>query len=69
VTAINQAGTAILSFEYVRLKEDFQIKNYAGKQTILSGILKKIELNPSKSNIWIMRLFFENGTVNIVPDN
>ncbi len=68
VTATNQAGTVINSFEYVRLKEDFNILRNAGKEVILSGILNKIEFNPTKSDVWIMRLFFENGSVNVVPD-
>lgn len=68
VTATNQAGTAINSFEYVRLKEDFGILKNAGKQVILSGTLNKIEFNPAKSDVWVMRLFFENGAVYVVPD-
>jgi hypothetical protein len=68
VTATSQAATAILSFEYLRLKQDFSISKNIGKEAVLSGILRKIEFNPNKSNVWIMRLFFENGAVNAVPD-
>lgn len=68
VTATNQAGTVIYSFEYLRLKENFSTTKNFGKEVILSGVLKKIEFNPNKSNVWIMRLFFENGLVNLVPD-
>ena len=68
VTATNKTGTAIYSFEYVRLKENFSLLKNVGKQVILNGILNKIEFNPNKSNVWIMRLFFENGAVNPVPD-
>ncbi len=68
VTATSQAGTAIHSFEYLRLKETFSITESIGKEVVLSGVLKKIEFNPNKSNVWIMRLFFENGSVNVVPD-
>jgi hypothetical protein len=68
VTAINREATAIYSFEYVRLKENFGFLKNVGKQVILSGILKKVEFNPNKSNVWIMRLFFEDGLVNVVPD-
>jgi len=68
VTATNRTGKAIYSFEYFRLKEDFSVAKNAGKSAILSGVLKKIEFNPNKSNVWIMRLFFENGSVNVVPD-
>lgn len=67
LTATNKEATAILSFEYVRLKEDFNLKKNIGNQAILSGILNKVEFNPLKSNVWIMRLFFENGAVNVVP--
>lgn len=68
VTTTNQAGTAIHSFEYLRLKQNFSIAENIGKEVILSGVLRKIEFNPNKSNVWIMRLLFENGSVNIVPD-
>ncbi len=68
VTATDRMGTAIYSFEYVRLKENFSPLKNIGKQAVLGGILNKIEFNPMKSNVWIMRLFFENGSVNVVPD-
>ncbi len=68
VTATNRTGKAIHSFEYVRLKENFNVADYIGKLGVLGGVLKKIEFNPNKSNVWIMRLFFENGSVNVVPD-
>lgn len=65
-TATNQAGTAIYSFEYVKLKENLSLGQSIGKQAILGGTLKKIEFNPNKSNVWIMRLFFEDGSLNVV---
>lgn len=68
VTATNRAGTAILSFEYVRLEENFDIEENIGRQAVISGVLKKIEFNPNKSNVWIMRLIFEEGSVNVVPE-
>lgn len=68
VTTTSQAGTAIYSFEYLRLKQNFSITENIGKEVILSGVLRKIEFNPNKSNVWIMRLFFENGSINVVPD-
>ena len=68
VTTTSQAGTAIYSFEYLRLKQNFSITENIGKEVILSGVLRKIEFNLNKSNVWIMRLFFENGSVNVVPD-
>ena len=68
VTTTSQAGTAILSFEYLRLKQNFSITENIGKEVILSGVLRKIQFNPNRSNVWIMRLFFENGSVNVVPD-
>lgn len=68
VTATDHAGTSIYSFEYVRLKEYFNFLRNVGKDVILSGILKKVEFNPNKSNVWIMRLIFEEGAVSVVPD-
>lgn len=68
VTATNHSGIAIFSFEYVRLKEEFFTLKNSGKEVILNGVLDKFEINPELSNIWIMRLFFENGSANLVPD-
>lgn len=68
VTATDHSGTAIYSFEYVRLKEYFNVLRNAGKEIVLSGILRKVEFNPNKSNVWIMRLIFGDGAVNVVPD-
>jgi hypothetical protein len=68
VTATNRAGTAIYSFDYIRLKENFRLTENIGKHAVIGGVMKKIEFNPNESNVWIMRLFFENGSVNIVPE-
>jgi hypothetical protein len=62
VTAINNAATSILSFEYIQMKEKLDVIANNGKQVFLEGTLKKIQLNPNNSTVWVMRLFFENGT-------
>lgn len=66
VTATNKAGTAIHSFEYVETAENFDTAQNSGKSAFLGGTLQKAEFNERKSNIWIMRLYFRNGFVNIV---
>ncbi len=66
VTSVNHAATSILSFEYFLLTEKFDTVANSGKQVFLGGKLKRVELNPNKSTIWIMRLYFENGTAEIV---
>lgn len=61
VTTINKEATSIISFEYVQLPQKFDVETNSGKQVFLGGNLKKIELNPNNSTVWIMRLSFENG--------
>lgn len=68
VTTTDKSATAVFSFEYVSFNGDFSVAENVGRQAIISGILKKVEFNPQKSNLWIMRLFFENGSVSVVPD-
>lgn len=66
VTATNKSATVIHSFEYTEFSEDFNIKANSGKTAFISGYLKKIELNLNKSNIWIMRLYFDGGIIRLV---
>lgn len=66
VTATNKSATVIHSFEYTEFSEDFNIKANSGKAAFISGYLKKIELNPNKSNIWVMRLYFDGGIIRLV---
>lgn len=61
VSAINKSATSIITFDYIIMIEKLDVAANSGKQLFLSGKLKKVELNPTQSTIWIMRLFFENG--------
>lgn len=65
-TASNKNFDAIHSFEYVQLPEIFEVEKYNGKFVLLGGKLKKVEFNPKKETSWIMRLYFENGTIEVV---
>ncbi|MBX7172779.1 MAG: hypothetical protein K1X72_17550 [Pyrinomonadaceae bacterium] len=62
-TASNKAFDSIHSFEYVMIPEKFDLVKFDGVEVILGGKLKKVEFNPKKDTSWIMRLYFENGTI------
>jgi hypothetical protein len=66
VTATNKSGSAIHSFEYVKLAEKPDIAANDGKAAFVGGTLQKAEINLYKQNISIMRLIFDKGFVNIV---
>lgn len=66
VTATNKAFTTIHSFEYVKLLQPFNFAENSLKNVFVGGKLKKVEINPKPEKVWIMRLFFEDGWVQIV---
>lgn len=65
VTATNKSASAIHFFEYVELNETFDFSGNNERNVFLGGKLKKIE-SEVKNNIRIIRLFFENGSAEIV---
>lgn len=66
VAATNKTGTSIHSFDYVTFDKKIDLKEFAGKEVFLGGTLAKTEFNDKQSNVWIMRLFFENGFARVV---
>ena len=66
VTAMNQAGTTILAFEYLQFKENFDFAKYDGKEIAIGGVAKSIVPNPNKSNLVILRIYISDGYV-ILP--
>lgn len=66
VTATNKEGTAIHSFDYVLFDQKIDLNEFTGKEAFLGGILKKVEFNEEKSNVWIIRLFLEKGFARVV---
>ena len=67
VTATDRTAT-IHSFEYVGLPQKFDIAQNTGKSAVLRGTLRKAEYYLTKMQIRIIRLIFDNGFVNIVPE-
>ena len=63
VTAMNQAGTTILAFEYLQFKEDFDFSKYNEKTIAVGGVAKSIVPNPNKTNIVILRIYISDGYV------
>lgn len=66
VTATNKSGSAIHSFEYVKLDEKANVEANDGKSAFVGGTLEQTEINKYKQNISILRLIFDKGFVNIV---
>lgn len=64
VIAANQTGTvASPSIEYFDMGLKFDIEKHDKKAAVLTGVLKRVEFNQKKTNVWVMRLFFEDGFV------
>ncbi len=66
VTATNQEGTAIHSFDYVVFDDQKPLNNLPESELFLGGVLKRIEYNQDASKPWVMRLMFEKGFVSSV---
>ena len=66
VSATNKAFTTIHSRESVKLLQPFNFATNNLKNVFVGGILRKVELNPKKDKVWIMRLNFDNGWVQVV---
>lgn len=66
VTATNKAFTTIHSFEYVKLLQPFSFTGNMLKNVFVGGKLRKVEINQKPEKVWIMRLFFEDGWVQII---
>ncbi len=63
VSAANQAGTTILAFEHLQLKEDFDFAKHDGKEAAVGGVAKSIVPNLNKSNIVILRIYISDGYI------
>ena len=70
VIAANQTGTvASPSIEYFDMGLNFDIEKHNKKVAVLTGVLDRVEFNPKKTNVWIMRLYFEDGFVAYLFDD
>ncbi|HEX9959870.1 MAG TPA: hypothetical protein VGB00_02995, partial [Pyrinomonadaceae bacterium] len=68
VTATNRSATKIHLFEYIVLKERFDVRANSEKLAFLSGNLKKVESTLYKPDMKIMRLVFDKGYVKVATD-
>ncbi len=66
VTATNQEGTMIHSFDYVTFDGKIVLGEFGGKEIFLGGRLKRAEFNQDMSKLWVMRLIFEKGFLRVV---
>jgi hypothetical protein len=65
VAATNKTGTTILAFEYVQLKEKFDAAAHEGEEASINGRIDAIKPNPNRSNILILRLYVNGGTIKL----
>jgi hypothetical protein len=66
VSATNKAFTTIHSFENVKLLQPFDFTQNNLKNVFVGGTLRQVEVNQKPEKVWIMRLSFDNGWVQIV---
>lgn len=60
-SATNSKGTNILCFEKFYFKDKQNPTNFGNSFVRCGGTLEKIELNPNKSKIWVLRLTVKNA--------
>ena len=65
-TATNQEGNAIHSFDYVQLDQPVNLGEFDGKKVFVGGILRKAEYNEDKTKPWVLRLFFNKGSLRVI---
>lgn len=66
VSATNKEFNLIHSFEYVKLLQEFDFAKNKQKSVYVSGKLAKVEVNEKPDKAWIMRLFFNDGWVQVI---
>ena len=65
VAATNKTGTTIHSFEYVQLKESFDIASHEGEEASVGGIMEAIKPNPNRSRAIVMRIYISKGFIKL----
>lgn len=65
VAATNKAGTTLHAFEYVQLKEAFDLASHDGEEASISGTIDSIQPNPNRSRLLIMRIYIAGASVNL----
>jgi hypothetical protein len=61
--ACNQNGTTIHAFEYITLKDDFDVASHDGQPVSICGVVDNIQPNPNKSRAIVLRLFVKDATL------
>lgn len=65
ITATNQEGNAIHSFDYILFDEPVNLDEFDERATFLGGTLQKAEYNEDSSKPWVIRLFFNKGFIRV----
>ena len=65
VAATNKAGTTIHDFEYIKLKDAFDLASHDDQYASVSGVVDDIKPNPNKSAAIVFRIYISSGCVAI----
>jgi hypothetical protein len=65
IAATNKAGTTIHAFEYVQLKESFDLASHDGEEASISGTIDSIQSNPNKSRFLVLRIYISGASVTL----
>lgn len=65
VAATNKAGTTIHDFEYIKLKDGFDLEGHDEQYASISGVIDAIKPNPNKSAAIVLRIYISNGSVKL----
>ena len=63
VASLNRKATYIHAFVYANLQHKFDYAAHLGELGTVRGVIDSIQFNPNRSNIWIMRIFLNNGSI------
>lgn len=63
ITSSNSTATTIFAFEYIDLAKDFDFEKHQGEMATVIGTVDRIEPNPNRSNLLIMRIFIKDAEI------
>ena len=65
VAATNKKGTTVHDFEYIKLRDVFDVEEHDGKWASISGVIDAITPNPNKSTAIVLRIYISDGSVKL----
>jgi len=65
VAATSKKGSTIHDFEYIKLKDGFNVEGHDAQYASISGVIDAIKPNPNKSLAFVLRIYISNGSVKL----